>query len=288
MRVLPILMSALLFPGACSSDSSGSGPDSDTLEDTDSDSETGSDSDTDTELNGPAYLHDLGGLVSIWGRDQQNIFVGGWNGNLFQYDGETWTQALVPSTGLITDISGNSTADVWASSDDHFEYEVLMLHFDGVDWNAVEPPEICHDVFPAVYATNASSVYAVFNCGILIGPTPPSVGHFNGVDQWLNDIDGLSLYDTDGWDIHGIWAPNDDHLVGAGAVLVELSQGEWSDELHVPYKEFRGVHGDDEGTVFAVGDYGMIAKKETDGWVLAVSTPSNHLRNVWVNGPDDA
>ncbi|MFO8072780.1 MAG: hypothetical protein R6V85_12985 [Polyangia bacterium] len=32
----------------------------------------------------------------------------------------------------------------------------------------------------------------------------------------------------------------------------------------------------------------MIAKKETDGWVLAVSTHSNHLRNVWVNGPGDA
>ena len=86
---------------------------------------------------------------------------------LLHYDGTAWTQAAIPDTGGLKDVSALSPTNVWALATNG-----SVLHYDGTAWTVVTQFNGGTNIV-AVSATN------VWIAGIFVNSTL-SLAHFNG------------------------------------------------------------------------------------------------------------
>jgi hypothetical protein len=199
-------------------------------------------------LKGKAWSAiDLGTTDSLWwvhGFSATDLFLVGENGAIFRSDGVTATRMTSGTTATLYGVWGSSPTDVWAvgGSPGFFGPNDVLLHFDGVTWSAVKPPELLDVTYFKVWGTAANDVFAVGLGGIII--------HYDG-STWTRQTSGVT---TTLLTVAGR-SPTDVYAVGGPpTTLLHYDGTQWSKvEGPESVSGLTGVSAAADGTVYVVG-----------------------------------
>lgn len=177
-------------------------------------------------------------LVALWGTSGSDLWAGGGlNGQVFHFDGTTWTSYTTQSVE-VTDLWGSSSTDVYAAG------IFGLSHFDGSTWSAVTDP-VAADA-EGVYGFAADDVWVVGDFGTL--------AHFDGA-SWTSQLPDDEDFNADHVKIWGA-APDDVWAVGDFGSISHWNGSSWSQTLvgDFPYNPYlNAVHGSSAADVWVVG-----------------------------------
>ena len=108
-----------------------------------------------------------GDLEDIWGTSNSNIFLLSYNqsygrGDVFHFDGKTWSTSLPAHTKLLTAIWGSSTSNIFAVGAIDTN-NVDLYHFDGKLWHTKKLPE--RSDFNSIWGNGNADIYMVGDRG---------------------------------------------------------------------------------------------------------------------------
>ena len=233
-------------------------------------------------------------LYAVWGTAPDNVLAvggtqgfntGAYFGVILHYDGTTWALQSSPSLVLIR-LWGSSPTDVYA-----VDVRGLLLHYDGANWT--EQPNRPRGTTAAFWSLSASDIYAV-------GP-PDSAWHFDGngwTGQALNWLNSPPSDWVHGAYLYGVWASAADNVFAVGttntcfpgscgrAVLARSCGGPWTAEV-VQEPGLSAIWGSSAADIYAVGDSGVILRREGHGWMRQQAVTMKGLGDVW-GTPDGA
>jgi hypothetical protein len=72
-------------------------------------------------------------LTGIWPVAANDVFMVGFRGRIFHYDGSAWTPMASPTSANLLDLWGSSHSDLFAVGDDG------ILRYDGSTWTSINP-----------------------------------------------------------------------------------------------------------------------------------------------------
>ncbi len=190
--------------------------------------------------------------VSIWGATTSDIFIVGFEGNIWHYDGSAW--ALMSDTGY-----ERALQDAWGSAGDDV-YIVganivsgdggAVLHYDGAGW-AVDSTYFEHDLF-GVSGTSSSDVVAVGRNG--------AIYRFDGT-VWNLEPSGTTSF------LRRVWAgaPDNYWAVGVDGTIVHYDGVSWQTVGLGLETMLWSVWGTDAGNVFIGGSDDTILRYSPRG-----------------------
>lgn len=106
----------------------------------------------------------------VWASAPNDVFaVGGVGdrGAVYHYDGNSWTPMTVPPIGVLTDVWGTSSSDVYAVG-----YGTI-LHYDGQQWSEVQA---LAERLWGVWGSTATDIFAVGAGGTILHSIPGAGG----------------------------------------------------------------------------------------------------------------
>jgi len=94
---------------------------------------------------------------TVWAATDDDVFIGGQDGNIIRWNGITTTQMTTNSTYQVNDLMGSSGDDVYAACDE------VVLHWDGQAWSRVSLPAlgVVRRSFTGVWSSGRENVYIV-------------------------------------------------------------------------------------------------------------------------------
>ncbi len=152
--------------------------------------------------------------VSIWGAATDDIFIAGYDGKIWHYDGSAWT--LMADTGykrVLQDMWGSGGDDVYiVGANTTAGREGAVLHYDGSAWSA-DSTYFEHDLY-GVSGTSSSDVVVVGIDG--------AIYRFDGT-AWNLEPSGT----TNG--LRRVWAgaPDNYWAVGVGGTVAHYDGVSW-------------------------------------------------------------
>ena len=188
-------------------------------------------------------------LSDVWGTDASNVWVVGYGGAIYHFDGSHWSDSSVSNWYYADRIWGTSATDVWivgpgtvlhddgsgwsAQSDSVLTARQLtagwgarrdnlwaagqvsrgFLHFDGAHWTTVSPADSASGFCYGMWGVSASRIWAVERTGSA-GPGSGAIWQFDGARWTVATRDTVNLT--------GIWASSGSNawVVGdRGAIL---------------------------------------------------------------------
>lgn len=236
-----------------------------------------------TELaGGPTVLHYRDGWsrvdtgqpsLDLWlafGFSSDDIFFGGSGGTILRFHQGAFERMTTPRTGTIFGIWGATASDVWAVGDGG-SGGAIVWHFDGTQWTE---PALPTGVPSRVFKVHGQATDDVWmSCG------DGSVLHWQGsaIERQATGVTEplFSIVTTP----DGVVAVGGS--VGEGKIAEHATDWELP-ELSVPIA-WRGsaAHGT---TVYAVGEYGVVAKREAGVWSIVDQTlTQENFHAAWVD-----
>ena len=223
-------------------------------------------------------------LASIWGSSSSNIFIGGYKGTLFHFDGKTCKAMKSGLTERIAGIWGSGPKDVYAVSAAH------AIHFDGKAWKPISGLG-----GTAVWGTGPDDVLVTTTKSGRLGHTGV-VRHFDGKVWGTLPIASIKV----GW-FTDVWAsgPNDVWLTywanskGYMGMLLYHHDGKKMSQVKAgdPFFTFNRVWGTGPADLYLVGRVdGTIARYNGKKW-SEIGPPAYKLyssTNVWASSKTDA
>jgi hypothetical protein len=103
------------------------------------------------------------GLQAVWGTSSSDVWAVGYN--IQHYNGTTWTPSAASFSGL-NDVSGSSERDVWAVGQNG-----MILHFDGSSWQKVSSGTT--ENLPGVWSNSTTDAWIVGPGGLILHGSPP-------------------------------------------------------------------------------------------------------------------
>jgi hypothetical protein len=233
---------------------------------------------------GPTLLHFKAGAwtrvdsgqtgIDLWwvfGLSADDVYFGGSSGTILHYHGGTFDKMTTPGTGVVFGIWGTADDDLWAVGQG--TPTGIVWHYDGTQWSA-----------PALPAGVGSHVFKV---------------HGQATDDvWMSCDDGTALH-WQGTSLErgptGVAAPlfsivtTPDGAIAVGGTngqgqIAEYA-GAWSVAPIASAAQWRGAAVRDT-TVYAVGEYGTVAKREQGVWQTVTQTVTqNNFHAAWID-PD--
>ncbi|MDH4036958.1 MAG: hypothetical protein OEV86_05635 [Candidatus Krumholzibacteria bacterium] len=211
-----------------------------------------------------------GTYTDVGGTFVDDVFVTGYQG-LLHWDGITWSEVATGagSAALFAlDTAGN---EVFVAGED-----VLLLHYDGASWSSFTGPASFND-FEAVAAIGPNNVFALGDNRLMY--------RWNGTD-W-NDVSN-AFFGT-AYDFYSACSNGNSLVVGGssgsqGPNVARLTAGVWSalDQASVGAGNFLSVWTLDANTAVAVGEDGVIAKRDAAGWAdVPHGLTTEDLSGVW-------
>ena len=97
-------------------------------------------------------------LLSIFGLDENNIFIGGADGTMLHYDGSAWSSMDTDGRWTFKDIWGSAPDNVFAVVTDG-----RILHYDGKTWSPMETEKL--PPMTGVFGLASDQVYACSRLG---------------------------------------------------------------------------------------------------------------------------
>ena len=209
-------------------------------------------------------------LIGLWGAADNDLFIGGDDGELLQYDGSAWSLQTPPNGTQVWDFWGTSGTDVYAAGFGG------VFHFDGTDWTAM--PGI-GGYNRSVWGSDSDDVYFVGG-----NASTPSLIHWDGT--------GFTSMTNPAPDVLGaVWgaAPDDVFIVGAGCTVLRGSMDAWTEMTVDPAcsEDLWGVWGFSADQVYAVGTGGRIMEWDGANWTAMTNSNLSLLRDIWGSSPND-
>jgi hypothetical protein len=208
-------------------------------------------------------------LYAVWAFAPDNIWVGGDNGELDQFDGTTWVSYPDP----LQDIYGMwaaSTTDIW-------EVGALceVRRWNGSTWGVVTVPNCGMSSMLTISGAAANDVWFGGVSGALFhytGGTPTLVSQANNVDLW-----GIHAFAT-----------NNVYVVGTRGTILRWNGSSFGSESLAITIQLASVWGSSPNDVWAVGGGGVIYRKLNNGpWTAVTSPTTQFLYSVWGTSATD-
>jgi len=141
-------------------------------------------------------------LTAIWGTSSNDLWVGGFHGGLFHYDGTTWTQDSIPIPeaydttyfSMFDVIVGSSFDNIYA----RYRREpggAWFLHYDGTEWRVVT-----HDSADRLKRLWVSEFGTLFSVGTL------------GVSRWIDFQQEIIFENDDEFYFHEIFGVDSENI----------------------------------------------------------------------------
>lgn len=220
-----------------------------------------------------ALLPTSSNLISISGTNSRDIWAVGVKNTVVHFDGERWMSInpALEESGWDGDWKGvwsQAIDDVWIVGSSG-----RIMHFDGSRWASYET----HTEQPLwrVWARSADDVWAVGNSGTII--------RFNG-KNWYPIQSGTTNNLLTLWgNAERVW------IVGREGMILQCTSQCTSEatQKNVWIRGIFGFVGEGKTSLWAVGNDGLILRREAGTWNKVVSITHNHLLRIWGSAVDD-
>ena len=215
-------------------------------------------------------------VVAVWGTSATDVWAAAnhhldsnWGyGNLYHYDGTSWTDvAATQSMLLLTGGWSSSPTDVWISATSG------MLHYDGSDltFDVVGGREYSASLL-AVTGLSANDLFAVGWDGAIVRRT--ASGWTSMSERYLGYLEGV---------FNGLWgsSPGDVWAVGKMRIGHRTGTG-WTFDPSPGYTLLNAVWGSGPTDVWATGDNGAMAHYDGEQWsAVSAAGVTASLNAVW-------
>jgi hypothetical protein len=191
-------------------------------------------------------------------------------GNLYKFDGTSWTQNFSATDGHFYSMGFASENDGWAGG----YCENNLYHYNGTDWTAVSIPGLPDN----------------FNCGSFHFVSPTN-GWVVGGEKYSSDPPGYILhYDGTAWTVvmnlphkplNSVWIVNDTlgWAVGDGDIY-KFNGTAWLETEHNVTGEITDVYFSDPSTGWICGGNGLLYKYNPNYVPVGVKEPGNSSRTM--------
>lgn len=230
-------------------------------------------------------------LLCIGGNNSNDVYVCDASGNIYHYDGSTWTHVVYidspysPYSSYFNDIFAISATNIIAAGWDspYADIKAIIYQFDGIDWSYIMP-----DAFPRLTHVWANSINNVFAAGIqeegyttihydgrawskIPIPTTDrindiwgtSYGHAFAVTREGDDPSQVLHYDGSAWSVMAefygslerIWGNSGADIYVIGGYLLHHFDGRGWSEIEYPPVSGGGeaVYATPDGEIFVLG-----------------------------------
>ena len=249
----------------------------------------------------------------ISGVSDTNVITAGKNGDIYQWNGTSWSQMTSPTGEDLDDIFMLADGTAYAVGKKNGG-QGTVIHYNGSTWSSVTSGAIADEDLKGVWAYSASEVWVVGKKGALAmynGTSWNDVSGAAGVGNndlekvwgdssytYVLDKDGdLYIYDRSGgiWSTSGLCAAagidfKDLWVDGAGDVILAGKNGAicryngatcTSDAT--ASENLEGIHGSQAtGEIYAVGKKGVVMYYDGSSW-QETSQGTEDLKDVWVS-----
>lgn len=224
----------------------------------------------------------------VHGTSAQDVFVGGNDGTILHFDGESWALHETPTLLPIWGLWALAANDVWAVGGDNARTTPpLVLRYDGQNWSEIAIPALVRPrvhAFFKVWAASPHDVWVVGMNGAILGWNGSGFTEYGaGISQDLigvwgtgpNDVTTVggrgtaefAHYDGESWrrapqtghpGLNGIWMRRSavGHAVGVAGTVLRIAPSELRvlERAEVPTGlELHAVFGDTSGQILAFG-----------------------------------
>jgi len=185
-------------------------------------------------------------LFSVWGTSSTNIYGGGTGGLIGHYNGSSYSQINLPTSGTVQGIWGSGASNVFAATS-----AGTIYNYRGSNWASMTLPSGVKSL-DAVAGSSSSDVYAAGTGGTIV--------HYTGSGNWT------AMTSATGVTLRGLWAdapPSgytaDAYAVGDNGTVQHYNGTAW---LNMPTPtsmvSLRGIFGTSTTNLYVVGDQGTV------------------------------
>ncbi|MEQ1568872.1 MAG: hypothetical protein ABMA64_24755 [Myxococcota bacterium] len=225
----------------------------------------------------------VGALSGVWGSGPSDVWMVGGQpdaGEIFHFDGSTWSPVTAPDVDLLVWVYGFAADDAYAVG-----VHGAMAHWDGAEWSKLDPPTT-EDLW-GVWGAAPNDLW-------IVGGDPndgdPLILRYDGatftqvaLDPAENDRNAHALFKV--WGIGGrTWA------VGQYGLLVEWDGMQWVQQSTGASDDFVSLWGTSPDHVLAVGgrSTGLVSRFDGTAWTTTELPRVPGLSAVSMGDPDHA
>jgi hypothetical protein len=209
----------------------------------------------------------------VFGFEGGPVFMSGEGGTILRYQDGEFTELETPGASIVFGMWGSAPDDVWAVGGNNGGGSGFVWRFDGEAWSEVELPEQINgtDTVWKVAGIAADDVW--------MSATAAKTLHWNGSSLDFEAIPGTDASFTS---ISG----NGERFVAVGgqfdgAIYENTGEG-WESALDGDAELLTGVavSGD---AAYAVGRFGSVLRRTSEGWVDESAATEENLHAVWID-----
>ncbi|MBN2105909.1 MAG: DUF1566 domain-containing protein [Deltaproteobacteria bacterium] len=222
-------------------------------------------------------------LNSIYGFGGNDIYAVGASGLILHFDGSSWSTQPSGTTWNLNDVYGPSAGNVYAVGD----YRGIFRNT-GSGWSKANSQSLNYPLYAIGGPDPSNGKINAFgkNNTIWVFFVPQYYNIVNGTDSSFSSQEQHEHSN----DLYGSWTlPNGDQVVtGSKGILGYMVKDDfWGHRNIDTWKSpvsstLRGIWGIDADNLFAVGDGGIILRRQNGGnWAKMTSPTTQNLRSVW-------
>lgn len=211
----------------------------------------------------------------VFGFEGGPVFMSGAGGTILRYQDGAFEELETPGASIVFGMWGSSPDDVWAVGGNNGGGSGFVWRFDGSAWSDVELPEELSgtDTVWKVDGIAADDVW--------MSATAAKTLHWNGTSLDFEAIPGTDASFTS---IGG----NAERFIAVGGqfdgAIYENAGDGWESALASGAELLTGVAVSDDAA-YAVGRFGAVLRRESDGWTAEPLSTEENLHAAWID-PD--
>ena len=219
---------------------------------------------TAARLGGPLYED----ILSMYVAGTNDVFAVNLPGDVFRYNGTTWTKVLSGSANgtSFKAVHGTSASNVFAVGSNGKVYR-----WQGSTWTPMTTGT--NQTLNAVYSVSANLVYAAGNAGTIV--------RFDGT-AWTSVSSGTTE------DLRSVWGQATSAVaVGDNGETVYYNGFGWNRIPSGTTEHLHAVAGYSSANIMAVGDFGTIIRFDGMQWESVQSGSNADLMTIAISGADN-
>ncbi len=148
-------------------------------------------------------------------------------------------------------------------------HDADIVHYDGVDWSAMEHNIEPREFLKGVWGSSATDVFAVGENGMIL--------HYDGL-EWIKMKSPTVEH------LYGVWgsSPSNVYAVGASGTIIHYNGLVWSADIDSDTTEgLRAIWGTGSSDIYSGGDSGTILHYDGISWSAMESNSTAWLLGMW-------